>query len=69
MKQTLAIGGGRGGIGQGGRGSSRGGRGGGQDMSKVKCHHCGEVGHIRPNCPKLQQGSPPNGGGSTTGGD
>ena len=21
---------------------------------KAKCHHCGEVGHIRPNCPTIQ---------------
>ena len=72
LKQTLAIGGRRGGNGQGGRGSSlggHGGRGGGRDMSKVKCHHCGETGHICPNCPKLQQGSPQSGGGATTGGD
>ncbi len=24
-------------------------------MSKAKCHHCGEVGHIRPNCPKRNE--------------
>jgi hypothetical protein len=24
---------------------------------KATCHHCGEVGHIRPHCPQLQEGS------------
>jgi hypothetical protein len=31
-----------------------------QTKGKFTCYHCGEDGHIKPNCPKLQAGVPKN---------
>jgi hypothetical protein len=31
-----------------------------QTKGKLTCYHCGEDGHIKPNCPKLQAGVPKN---------
>jgi hypothetical protein len=32
--------------------------GGGQQNSETRtCHHCGQVGHIKPNCPQLSKNS------------
>jgi hypothetical protein len=31
-----------------------------QIKGKFTCYHCGEDGHIKPNCPRLQAGVPKN---------
>jgi hypothetical protein len=37
--------------------SSFGNRGQGSQTETRTCHHCGQVGHIKPNCPQLKSGS------------
>jgi hypothetical protein len=55
----------RGGGGRGGRGNGAG-RGGGRGSSssaRVRtCYGCGQLGHIKINCPQLKQGQPQQGG-------
>jgi hypothetical protein len=45
-------------------GQSRGGRSnGGNNQNETRtCHHCGKVGHIKPNCPELKPAASSNSG-------
>jgi hypothetical protein len=48
--------------------NSRGRNGGNVQTETRSCHHCGKVGHIKPNCPELKPAAKSNnsGGGSAT---
>ena len=58
---SLGKGGGKGGGKGDGKGGSKGGGKGESARDKWKasryCHHCGEKGHIKPECPKLKHSS------------
>jgi hypothetical protein len=48
-----------------GRGNGgNGGNGGGHSETR-SCHHCGKVGHIKPNCPELKPAPKDNSGNGT----
>jgi hypothetical protein len=47
-------------------GSRRNGANGGNQNETRSCHHCGKVGHIKPNCPELKPAPKDNGGGKQT---
>jgi hypothetical protein len=46
--------------------SRRGGANGGNQTETRSCHHCGKVGHIKPNCPELKPAPKDNAGGKHT---
>lgn len=53
------------GRGNGGNGGNNG-NGGGTQSETRSCHHCGKVGHIKPNCPELKKAPSSDSGGSKT---
>jgi hypothetical protein len=46
---------------QGNGGRNRNTGGGGNQSETRTCHHCGKVGHIKPNCPELKPAAKENG--------